>query len=156
MFLTDLKEQLFDVSIYTNFSLVEFFKLDYLLERIPGPDFNFGVHVIILSIIIALIGIYLGVIKTRQKSVVVPAKKFYSKIANLLYILSAYGLLYVFFRKQSVALFSSRIVLVFWFVLMLALVIYFLYYKYKKLPIDIEKYWAFQTRQKYIPKKKSR
>lgn len=130
--------------------LVNIFSLEYLLNPKPGPflDSIFG---IITPFFVALLVLAYVSKKMVRKNTYAPVKKFFTKLSQFCVTFGVLGLLYIFFRQQSIYLLSTPVLLLLIFIGALTWGAMILKYYFTDKPEQMEKIKKDQERKKYLP-----
>lgn len=126
-------------------------KFDYWFEArtIPlGPVTLKILLVILLAALILAIIISFRKAKIKEKL----ENRLFGKLANWLYSLSIVGLIFLFFRQQSVPYLGMRFLIALWFLICLVWLIFILRFIIVKIPKIKEEKQKKLELEKYLPK----
>ncbi len=133
--------------------------LRYLFEQVPGKNFSFYPHFIVLIIILLISGIAFSIIYKKKKKEDPAFKKLFSKISTRLILFALLFIVLLLVRFENIPYFSMRI----WLYLTVLIFIFLSYrtirvYKvnYPKEKHNAEQVKTIKKENKYLPNKKKR
>ena len=130
-------------------NLMNFFNLSYWFSQ-PDPALGFTKWFLVLSFLgLVLVGLVLRILLVKQKDKII--KDIYRRLSNIGFTIGVFGLLWMFFRQESVVFLAWRfwiIVIGFSFALLLIKV---LNYIFKRVPKIKEENQKRLERQRYLP-----
>ena len=131
-----------------NFSFL--FSVEYLFNLNPGP-----ILPIYFKVLVPIFGcmVITGFIirKITRHNSYPPVKKFFNKFFHYLFTLGLLGLLYLFFRQQSIYLLSAPFWLVIWLIAALVWGGFILKYYFTDRPKEMDEVKNQKEKDKYLP-----
>lgn len=142
-----------DLSSKNNNMIIDFtniFSISYLFNPNPGPLLD-SIFTVLVPFFVALLVVAYVARHLMQKNTYAPVKKFFKKISHFCLTFSVLGLLYIFFRQQSVYFLSAPAWLLVYSVGAILWGISILKYYFTDRPEQMEKIKHDHEQKKYLP-----
>lgn len=134
-------------------NFIKFFTPSYLFDLRPTIDRETAIFLLVFFGILIIGGIIARIMQGTKKHDQYIAKLF-SKYVSLLVTMGLIGVVLVWFRYETAAIFSARFWLVLWVILFAIWLVKIVKYQYTVIPQAKEKSEQRKIFNKYLPKKK--
>lgn len=131
-----------------------FFSLNYWVGSPSGFPLKILIILGLISTLPIVFVLLVTVFKFLSPKLTAPESKFFNKIIFWTIGFGPLGWLLILFRKFQIPFLSARILWVLWLISFLGVLLYLFIYYRNKLPVQKQKFFSYQLKKRYFPKKK--